>query len=1065
MAERFTVGVLSTSFGGSYFGGILGGIARATAAAGGRLIGIQTLDAGTVNVDLPEPPDFRYPVAWDHITAFVTILNSADRAYLTAIQATGKPVVMISDDLAGFPCPVVLPDNQAGVRQAVRHLVQHGHRRIAFAGHPVHRDLRERYEGYQEELRALGIEPDPALFFDTGDNQISGGEVAAAAMIAAALPSTAVVTGNDLNAIGLIRTLQAAGYELPREQAVIGFDDMASAVYQTPSLSSVRQDYAEVGGVAVGLLRDYLAGRKPHFLRHYVPMSLVARESCGCPDTLSLGPSGRAPDDAAAGVPATGGAGPVALREDIPAITSAQELAQCLAAIIAGTPNVAARAASVAGDELTAGNGDAIVGSASDVSAVARGVAAITGVLRAAAGGEPAPDVFRVREALAGLYERRGHPESLVEIMRCVRAFGEHHAAALEGTDLEAAARVRHSVQEVVLALAQAQARAQFRAGSHFQATLNAQYTVSMDLLRSHERDPRTLAWIEGTHARAGCLGLWSAPPQAGRLEESTLDVVAVFDRDSEQPVVPDHPVSVQAFPPAEFVERADLEFDDMVFVTPMKVNKSDWGMLSIVAPIEANVPTGREMVNQWTALLTIALDHEEVLQSLRRQEERLRHAALYDQLTGLANRTLFLDRLSEAMQRAARRPDYRFAVLLLDLDGFKVVNDSLGHLAGDRLLEHVAERIRHNVRDTDVAARFGGDEFAVLLDDIGGLDRPNAVAKRIHASLDEPFRLGDDEVVVSSSIGIALSDAGYENAEDMVRDADTAMYSSKARGKGAHVVFNAAMHAKAVDRLRTEAELRRALEQGEFEVHYQPIVQLRTGEIAGFEALLRWRHPVRGSVPPGEFLDIAEESGLIVPIGRWILRESCRQLHAWMGSGLVPDGTQISVNVSNRQFWHGRLIEDVVDCLVATNLEPRSLVVEITEGVIMHDVKLARQMLAELRELGVELHIDDFGTGYSSLGALHQLSIDALKIDRSFVTPLGTDPRSGELARTIVLMGANLGLAVIAEGIETAEQRDYLRDAGCPYGQGYWFSKPVPADEVPALVRDIMPALPAAAE
>jgi EAL domain-containing protein (putative c-di-GMP-specific phosphodiesterase class I) len=289
-------------------------------------------------------------------------------------------------------------------------------------------------------------------------------------------------------------------------------------------------------------------------------------------------------------------------------------------------------------------------------------------------------------------------------------------------------------------------------------------------------------------------------------------------------------------------------------------------------------------------------------------------------------------------------------------------------------------------------------------------------------------------------------------------------MYSSKARGKGAHVVFNTSMHAKAVDRLRTEAELRRALELGEFEVHYQPIVQLQTGQVAGFEALLRWRHPVRGSVSPGDFLDIAEESGLIVPIGRWVLQEACRQLREWQNAGVVPDRTQVSVNVSNRQFWHGRLLEDVVDCLVATNLEPRSLVVEMTEGVIMHDVKLARRMLAELRELGVELHIDDFGTGYSSLGALHQLSIDALKIDRSFVTPLGTDPRSGELARTIVLMGANLGLAVIAEGIETVEQRDYLRDAGCPYGQGYWFSRPVPAAEVPALVRATHAVAPSSA-
>jgi EAL domain-containing protein (putative c-di-GMP-specific phosphodiesterase class I) len=261
-------------------------------------------------------------------------------------------------------------------------------------------------------------------------------------------------------------------------------------------------------------------------------------------------------------------------------------------------------------------------------------------------------------------------------------------------------------------------------------------------------------------------------------------------------------------------------------------------------------------------------------------------------------------------------------------------------------------------------------------------------------------------------------------------------------------------MHAKAVGRLRTEAELRRALDMGELEAHFQPIMRLDTGQIAAVEALMRWRHPARGLVTPTEFLPIAEESGLMLPMGRWMLGESCRQLRAWQLSGVAPDGLKVSVNVSNRQFWHGRLLEDVRDCIRMANIRPNDLCLEITEGVIMHDAKLARMMLTELHEMGVELHIDDFGTGYSSLEALCHLPIDGLKIDRSFVSPLGSDRRSTELVRTIVLMGANLGLEIIAEGIETAEQWDHLQRAGCTYGQGYLFSRPLPGEEATAYVR-----------
>ncbi|MFC7762202.1 putative bifunctional diguanylate cyclase/phosphodiesterase [Catellatospora bangladeshensis] len=449
-----------------------------------------------------------------------------------------------------------------------------------------------------------------------------------------------------------------------------------------------------------------------------------------------------------------------------------------------------------------------------------------------------------------------------------------------------------------------------------------------------------------------------------------------------------------------------------------------------------------------------MALDRQALLKESLRQKEQLRIAALYDELTGLPNRTLFLDRLRQAIRQSRRRTGRPFGVLFLDLDGFKVVNDSLGHSAGDRLLKQVAKRIRSTLRESDTVARFGGDEFLVLLDDVTAPHTPAQVAERLHAVLAQPFHLHGQDVVVTASIGITLSSRRYSNAEDLLRDADIAMYSAKSRHKGRHAVFDVAMHAKAVTRLQIETELRQALDNGEFEVHYQPIVLLRSGQTKGFEALIRWRHPLRGLLSPAEFLPIAEETGLIVPIGRWIVDECCRQLAAWYAAG-APSGLSVAVNISNRQFWGGNVIDDIAEALDRHRPPGGSLAVEITEGVVMENVAPARDILNMLHELGCQLHVDDFGTGYSSLEALHRLPIDALKIDRSFVWQINTDRRSGELVRTIVLMGRNLGLDLIAEGIETEQQRAHLLRLGCGYGQGFLFSKPVVADVAYTLLRE----------
>jgi diguanylate cyclase (GGDEF)-like protein len=1017
-----TIGVLSTSFGGAYFGKILAGIAAVTSSVGGRLACVQTFEAGTYSLDLAEPPPFRPRVAWDHISAFAVILNGVDRDYLSAVRAAGKPVVMVSDSMPNFSCPVVLPDNRSGVEAAVDHLVAHGHRRIAWAGFPMLRDMIERYQAYQDALRKHGIEPDPALFYNTGNNQQHGGAAAAEAMIAAGMPSTAVITGNDYQAIGLVRTLRAAGYELPRDQAVVGFDDIESILYLTPSLASVRQPIDQIGRTAAELLVRQLAGEPVPDEVVYLPTEFVGRESCGCPSTLALGPVDRVTLR-----------GPVAA----PAVAAGD-----------GTDVLGAELAGVLG----LGPADA----ARPDGPLAAAVEVIRTTVEAALAGEAQPSMQRLYAGLSGLYRLDPQTESLVETMRCVRRYGRGLIAAQVATDdHERRERVEDSLQEILLALTLAQTRATYDDAAHFELTFGAQHAVSMSLLRgSHEEDPRHLEWLAKTSARAAFLGLWVGDPSDDD-GQARLAVAGSFRMGPEGVVQPAEPVRPEAFPPAELMELAERGANEMVFVAPMRVNASDWGFLAVVGPLEPQLITGREIMNQWAAMLTIALDHGAVLESLREQEELLRRAALYDELTGLPNRALFFDRLKHAVARAKVEPDYRFGVFLLDLDGFKIVNDSLGHLAGDQLLVEVAERIQGSLRPNDVAARLGGDEFAVLLDGLGDDDGTAPIAERLREALGRPCLIDGQDIVVGATIGVALSSGGYDRPQDVIRDADTAMYWAKTREKGTHAVFDGAMRELAVSRLRIEGDLRRAIELDQLELHHQPIVDLATGRIVSFEALLRWRHPERGLIPPGDFLPIAEETGLMLPIGAWVLAEACRTLGEWRDLGLARD-LRMSVNVSNRQFWHGRLVEDVTSSLLSAGVRPRDLGIEITEGVIMHDVKLARGILDDLHALGVGLHIDDFGTGYSSLEALHHLPIDALKIDRSFVTPLGSDQRSDELVRAIIAMGTSLGLGLVAEGIETEQHGQRLRELGCTLGQGYWLSRPLPVDRATALLRQM---------
>ena len=1142
-----TIGVLSPLVSGFYFGGILDGIARAAAEAGHTTIAFQCLPAGVSAADHHNyPEDLMRPVGWSAVDGFISIVNAASNASLRSIQASGRPLVLVSHEADGIACPIVVPDNTTGVRAAVQHLIEHGHRRIAFAGMLAQPDMRERRAAYESALLENGIEPEPRLVYDTLDTLVAGGEGAAAEMLAAGLPSTAVVAGTDMNAIGIMGWLAAAGINLPAQQAVLGFDDIEEAGYTRPALSTVAQDFGGIGRLAFKLLERQLRGEvvPPEHYQH--PTRFVARQSCGC---VGAQPS-------PAGRPEPAGE-PVLLT------------IRPLEAALVGLPRP---------------QQDWQESAENDAAALARFDEAFTAAL---ATSEPVGSraLRSAAEALWPVVRVLDNLDEVTDLLRTgAHAWFAHQGAALNDLRLE------QLLLETTIALASEQGREQFGRRTMLLESLTTQYAVGMDLLRSHQQDPTTLSWLGRTAVKAGVLALF------GRNGEP-MSVAGIFDPEADLDGLLDQPISEPDFPPQALLRRAAANPGDVVVVLPVTSGGPAQGLLGAVAPVLMRDATGRETFNQWAALLAVALDHQQVLTSLREQqtslaesltreqeltddirrseqryalaaaaasdglwdwdltagtvyysdrsrailgaaeghfgsgveawlervlpedrsgldreislqlngssepleyehrirtdagelrwvlsrglaltddtgvtrivgsftdvtdrrelEDRLRHQALYDSLTSLPNRMLLLDRLGVAMRRRHRQPEHRFAVLFIDLDGFKVINDSLGHVTGDKLLVGVAQRLLAFVRTGDTAARIGGDEFVVLLDDLGQNADVPSVTERLQDMLAVPFDIDGHRVAVTASIGIATAVAEHESAEDMLRDADIAMYRAKTRQRGSQATFDATMRASLVTRMSTESRLRQAVDEGGFALHYQPIVNLADGEITGFEALIRWpelRNGAQVLIPPAEFLPVAEETGLIVPIGRWVVQETCRQIAEWRRTGHPAGRLPVSVNVSHKEFWHAGLLDHLDATLAAARLEPQAMVLEITEGVIMDNAHRAEALLDEMHQRGLPVHIDDFGTGYSSLEALHRFRIDALKIDRSFVVAMSGGKRSAELVRTIVAMSESLGLGVIAEGIEEQAQVTMLERFGCRLGQGYLFSRPLPATGIATL-------------
>ncbi|HEX6942845.1 MAG TPA: EAL domain-containing protein [Gemmatimonadaceae bacterium] len=497
-----------------------------------------------------------------------------------------------------------------------------------------------------------------------------------------------------------------------------------------------------------------------------------------------------------------------------------------------------------------------------------------------------------------------------------------------------------------------------------------------------------------------------------------------------------------------------ELNIMSVVAATFLKADGTVGGIICVLdeAPREWSA-RDVAMLAEFGSIAATELQLRQLLSDREVREQRLRHESVHDPLTGLPNRTLFMRRLSDATHRARRGHDGLFAVLFLDVDGFKLVNDSMGHHVGDEMLVSIAKRLEGCVRGGDIVARLGGDEFAILLERIIDVRDAAMVAERVQEALMTPLQIGGYEHATSASIGVALSTGASEQPEYVLRSADIAMYRAKNTGRGRYEMFDRAMHAEALTRLQIETDLRHAFERDEFFLHYQPIVSLKDGRIIGAEALIRWRHFERGVVSPATFVPVAEDTGLVVPLGRWVLREACQQARTWQSGIANGQPFAMSVNLSVREFAQPDLVKAVASILEETGLPPQSLRIEITESAIIGQKHPAIETVEQLRALGVAIHLDDFGTGYSALSYLHRLPLDAVKVDRAFTSSIDTEERPLHVVRAIISLAHAIGLEVVAEGVTNTRQIELLRDMGCDLAQGFIFSRPCNVEELEALL------------
>jgi diguanylate cyclase (GGDEF)-like protein len=994
--------VLSPVTGGFYFGKIVAGVAREVAAVGGRVVVIQTLDAGLHSDEVVSAPDFATSTGWDHLDGVISIATATYRNYLHRLQEAGKPVVLASDEIDGFAAPSATPDNVVGVTQAVDHLIDHGHTRIGYGANLVQPDMRARHDAYRAAMVARGLDPHEKWFFDAFDNGELGGRDVAQQLVAAKMPVTAIVLATDRNAIGCLTRLSELGIVVPDELAIVGFDGLDAGTHTQPTLSTVSQPFAEIGASAARLVLAMLRGDAVEPRAHVSPSKFVPRGSCGCPDddqSMENDGTTRFWRSEATAQFARNTRRESSMREQY-------EISMQLLDHERADPRRLhwLAATQMRGAYLGLWEGNPSRGQMRIV-----GMHDPDGVLADLVGTACTVEQF----PSAGLINLADPHADEVTIVVPVKARGlDFGLLAVAGAvdAVSANGRETHNQWAALLTSALEQ----------------------QDLLENVRiSEERYGLWAEATND-----GLWDWDLTTNTVFYSARCMELLGHEYASSRSSPS--VWFDAVHPEDIDKvREDLrvavagQLHTVVFEHRVRGFDRTYRCLTCRA-----LPVGPL---NGPAVRVVGSIHDS--EPRKQLEQRLRLGALYDEVTGLANRKLFLERLYFAITDARAPSALRYAVVFLDLDGFKLVNDSLGHLAGDHLLAQVGQRLRNGLRPADIAARFGGDEFALLLHNLD----PSAIGpivERMLDSLSAPIDVDGHRVAVTASVGIATSDGGYVNAEDVLRDADIAMYHAKTHIPGSLAMFDVAMRATAVARLGLQSEIRQAFDDHQFEIRYQPIVRLDSHGTDRFEALVRWQHPERGLVGPADFLPEMQEIGLIVKLGRWVIDDVCRQIAEWQ---TMYDGTvDVSINLSHREFGDPGLVPHIVDCIARNGITAANLTLEVTEGVIMGDVAAAAVIVDALHTAGIGVQIDGIGAGTSAVHALRHFPIQALKIDRSFIRDIDVDPRTSNLVKVVIEMGHALGCEVVAEGVETEAQLERLREMGCRAAQGFLFTEAI---------------------
>jgi diguanylate cyclase (GGDEF)-like protein len=877
MQQNLTVGVLTDSTDGKFFGSLLLGIHEFLSGVNCRILVVQT--PGT-NRGLSNDNDTAWneALAWQQVDGWIVIHRPVNEAYIRRLRAMGKGVVNLHAVKEILDCPSVDVDNEGGTAQAVHHLIQLGHSRIAFAGAIKRPSISKRYHGYLSAMEQAGLSIDPALVFPIDDNMQMSARSAVPRMIGDRLSFTAVVAGTDRNAIGIMEGLKELGIRVPGDVAVIGFDNIDSAQESDPPLSSITPPNHQVGYEGARILYQILTQGKYEG-----------------PPTLLL------------------------------------------------------------------------------------------------------PTVLVPRDS--------------TDAKLC----GENTISANEDND-----SYRYATRK------------------YYEEALMNSNEIALNLIHHGLSDDDSLSWLRWTNFTWGCLGLWVDK------EKTKLRIPYIYDPSNQSSVSAEAVYSVEQFPPLDQIGQGKTG-KELFRIHPVSSTRKDWGVLVLRGQVN---PTsfyyGETVYKQWAALVGVALDR-------KASEEQISYLAYHDPVTGLFNRTYLYEQLPIWLQESQSKNKIG-ALFLLDLDNFKIVNDTLGHPVGDKLLQQVANFLLAFVGEGGIVTRLGGDEFVIVLTEVENQQHIFDLSDELLRKLALPIQLDGKEFYVSASMGISRYPIDGSDADELIKCADTAMYRAKYLGKNKVETYNSSMAGPLHERLYVENSLRKAIENGELELYYQPQVDMQRGQLLGVEALMRWNSPDRGQVPPNDFIPLAEETGLIVPMGRWLVSEAAKQLRAWHQAGY--SNLCMAINVSAKEFRQRDFVTNVIEILSTYKIDPLTFCLEITETTAIEDLDYSREQLQKLINHGVQIAMDDFGTGFSSLSLLKQLSLHIIKIDRSFIADLTRSEDDVSIVKAIIAMSHSLKLKVLAEGVETIRQVERLQQLRCDYAQGYHWGMPVPADQITRLLQ-----------